>query len=48
MRGAHDAIIEVGKEFGKAFGKEYGLIEKYMMDDAEIAVVVIGSSAGTG
>lgn len=48
MRGAHDAIIEVGKEFGKAFGKEYGLIEKYIMDDAEIAVVVIGSSAGTG
>lgn len=48
MRGAHNAIIEVGKEFGKAFGKEYGLIEKYMMDDAEIAVVVIGSSAGTG
>ena len=28
-------------------GREYGLIEKYMMDDAEEAIVLIGSSAGT-
>ena len=48
MKAAHGNILEVGKEFGKAFGKDYGMIEKYMMDDAEIAVVVIGSSAGTG
>ena len=48
MKHAHDVVLEVGSEFGKAFGKDYGLIEKYMMDDAEFAVVVIGSSAGTG
>lgn len=48
MKAAHGTILEVGKEFGKAFGKDYEMIEKYMMDDAELAVVVIGSSAGTG
>lgn len=48
MKAAHGTILEVGSEFGKAFGKDYGMIEKYMMDDAELAVVVIGSSAGTG
>lgn len=26
-------------------GREYGLIEKYMMDDAEEALIIIGSSA---
>ena len=28
-------------------GRTYGLIETYMMDDAEEAIVIIGSSAGT-
>ena len=28
-------------------GRSYGLIEKFMMDDAEEAIVIIGSSAGT-
>lgn len=48
MKAAHGTILEVGKEFGKAFGKDYEMVEKFMMDDAELAVVVIGSSAGTG
>lgn len=48
MKSARDTIMQVGSEFGNAFGKDYGMIEKYMMDDAELAVVVIGSSAGTG
>jgi len=56
MKAAHGIIKDVGQEFAKAFGadsgrgpgNEYGLIEKYRMDDAELAVVVIGSSAGTG
>ena len=48
MKAAHGVVLEVGAEFGKAFGTEYGMIEKFMMDDAELAVVVIGSSAGTG
>ena len=28
-------------------GREYGLIEEYRMEDAELAVVLMGSSAGT-
>jgi pyruvate ferredoxin oxidoreductase alpha subunit len=48
MKHAHDVILEVGSEFESAFGIKYDVIERYMMDDAELAVVVIGSSAGTG
>lgn len=47
MMDAKDVIKKVGKEFGEMTGREYGLIEKYMMDDAETAVIMIGSSAGT-
>ncbi len=32
----------------KLTGRKYGFFEEYMMDDAEVALVVIGSSAGTG
>ena len=28
-------------------GREYHMIEEYMMEDAEYAIVIIGSSAGT-
>lgn len=38
---------EVAAEFEKKFGRKYGLFEEYMMDDAEIAIVVLGSTAGT-
>ncbi len=47
MKAAKDVIIEVGKEFGKKFGREYGLFEAYKLDDAEIAMVALGSTAGT-
>lgn len=40
-------VEEIGKEFGKKFGREYGLFEAYKLDDAEIAIVVLGSTAGT-
>jgi pyruvate ferredoxin oxidoreductase alpha subunit len=41
-------IAEVGKEFGQTFGRAYDFFEEYRMDDAEIAVVVMSSAAGTG
>ena len=44
---AHDAILEIAAEFEKISGRKYGLIEEYQMDDAELAIVIIGSSAGT-
>ncbi len=40
-------ILEIGKEFGDKFGREYGFYEKYHLDDAEIAILVMGSTAGT-
>lgn len=40
-------IKEVGAEFGKKFGTGYGLIEKYQLDDAEVAIVALGSTCGT-
>ena len=47
MIDAKDVIRKVGKEFGEMTGRSYGLVENYMMDDAETAIVLIGSSAGT-
>ncbi len=40
-------IEEVGKEFGRTFGRPYGFFEEYRMEDAELAVVVMSSAAGT-
>jgi pyruvate ferredoxin oxidoreductase alpha subunit len=40
-------IEEVGASFGEAFGRSYGLMEPYMLDDAETAIVSLGSTAGT-
>lgn len=47
MIDAKDVIKKVGKEFGEMTGRTYGLIENYRMEDAEEAIVIIGSSAGT-
>ena len=47
MIDAKDVIKKVAAEFAEMTGREYGLIEKYMMDDAEEAIIIIGSSAGT-
>ena len=47
MKDALKAIPEVCKEFEKAFGKKYDFIDTYRLEDAEIAVVVLSSTAGT-
>ena len=47
MRAAKKVILEVADEFEKMTGRKYGLFEEYKMDDAEMAVVVINSTAGT-
>ena len=47
MKASRDRIYKVADEFEKMSGRHYGMIEEYMMDDAEYAVVLIGSSAGT-
>jgi len=47
MEKAKLPIMEIGKEFGDQFGRYYSLFEPYYLDDAEIAIVVMGSTAGT-
>ncbi len=47
MRNTGEIILEIGKEFASKFGREYGFYEKYHLDDAEIAILVMGSTAGT-
>ena len=48
MKAAKKRILEVASDFEKLSGRKYGFFEEYKMEDAEVAVVVIGSSAGTG
>ena len=47
MKHAVAVVKEVAKEFACISGREYGLFEEYCMEDAETAVVIIGSAAGT-
>ena len=47
MRNAKKVILEVAKEFEKMTGRKYDLFEEYRLDDAEIAVVCMNSTAGT-
>src|SRR3989338_4944845 len=44
---AKDVVSKIGMEFGKKFGREYGLMEKYRLDDADAAIVILSSAAGT-
>jgi|LSQX01.2.fsa_nt_gb pyruvate ferredoxin oxidoreductase alpha subunit len=44
---AKPVILEVAKEYAKLTGRNYGLFETYRLDDAEIAIVVLSSAAGT-
>lgn len=47
MARAKEVVAEVSREFGKRFGREYGLIETYRLEDADVAVVILNSAAGT-
>lgn len=47
MKNAVAVVKEIAKEFADISGREYGLFEEYCMEDAETAVVIIGSAAGT-
>lgn len=47
MKNAKQAILDQGKRFGAQFGRTYGFFEEYCMEDAEEALVLIGSTAGT-
>lgn len=47
MRNAKKVIEEVSKDFEKMTGRKYSFFEEYQMEDAEIAVVCMNSTAGT-
>ena len=47
MRNAKKVILEVSKDFEKMTGRHYSLFEEYNMEDAEIAIVCMNSTAGT-
>ena len=42
-----NVILDVSKKYSVLSGRNYGLFEEFMMDDAELAIVCIGSTAGT-
>ncbi len=45
---AKEVIQKAGKEFGTMFGRDYSaLVEGYRLDDAETAIVAMGSICGT-
>jgi len=47
MRNAKKVIDEVSQEFELLTGRKYGFFEEYKLDDAEIAIVCMNSTAGT-
>ena len=47
MKNAKKVILEVSKDFEKMTGRKYGLFEEYKLDDAEVAIVCMNSTAGT-
>ena len=47
MKKAKQVILDVAKDFENWTGRHYGLFEEYKLDDAEIAIVCMNSTAGT-
>ena len=47
MRNAKKVILEVAEDFEKLTGRKYGFFEKYKMDDSEVVIVCMNSTAGT-
>jgi len=48
MNRARTVIPEAGKVFSEMFGRDYsGLVEEYRLDDADCAIVAMGSICGT-
>jgi len=47
MEQALEVIPQIGEEYGRLTGRRYGLLDPYQMEDAEVAVMVMGSASGT-
>ncbi|MBE5881637.1 MAG: pyruvate ferredoxin oxidoreductase [Lachnospiraceae bacterium] len=46
MNNAKQVILDIGKEYGALSGRTYGFFEEYRLEDAEYAIIIIGSAAG--
>lgn len=47
MTKVSDVVLAVAAEFEKMSGRGYGLFETYRLEDAEMALVILNSAAGT-
>jgi pyruvate ferredoxin oxidoreductase alpha subunit len=47
MEHAPQVIMDVAQEFNTTFDRNYGLFEPYKLEDAEVALIVANSTAGT-
>jgi pyruvate ferredoxin oxidoreductase alpha subunit len=47
MVNARRVVKEIGREFSAICGRTYGYFDTYKLDDAEVGLVVLGSTAGT-
>lgn len=47
MRNTKKVVADVAKDFEKMTGRKYSFFEEYKLDDAEIAIVCMNSTAGT-
>lgn len=47
MQNARKVILETAKRFEEMTGRKYGFFEGYHLEDADYAIVIIGSAAGT-
>ena len=47
LASAKDTVLDVAKEYERVSGRSYGLFETYRLDDAEVGIIILGSTAGT-
>ena len=47
MRNAKKVILEVAEDFEKMTGRKYGFFEEYKLENCDIAIVCMNSTAGT-
>ncbi|MBC5713130.1 pyruvate ferredoxin oxidoreductase [Roseburia sp. BX1005] len=47
MMNARQVILDVAAEYEKISGRKYGFFEEYRLEDADYAIVAIGSACGT-
>ncbi len=46
MERARGVVMETAEAYGRLTGRSYGVIDGYRLDDAEVAIVIIGATAG--